>query len=404
MKLLQIAVSKNDLYCNGFTFNLTTRDLVRKDKKAADTYVQALKIKPNLYTQNVIALTGTTATGKTIMLELIGCALHIISSYDRLNDPFVKSVLDKLTASTHEISISFTFCNTDDKDSLYIYRLDSIIRYDKTKSNYYYVDENLYSMPVTKFKTELGYEQIKAYSDHQKSTVARVNSKDDPFLLSDTSIVISLKRMSCNYVSNLSKINIRTPDLADYNKKDFIHCFDPSIDSLIIKKQASGYIAKASFKRGNSAEKESIHTLENLISSGTIKGISLLSLAVTTLEKGDYLLVDDIEDHLDKQFIIFILELFTNSNTNPYGASLIFTTHHLELLNVFQRKDNIYLTSSDDSNSLELTRFDINRVITDKNLKKSDLISYRLMAHYAPKSVSFIKAYKLIENLLGGNK
>ncbi|GEM_PF-3710112 len=176
MKLLQIAVSKNDLYCNGFTFNLTTRDLVRKDKNAADTYVQALKIKPNLYTQNVIALTGTTATGKTIMLEIIGCALHIISSYDRLNDPFVKSVLDKLTASTHEISISFTFCNTDDKDSLHIYRLDSVIRYDKTKSNYYYVDENLYSMPVSKFKTELGYEQIKAYSDHQKSTVARVNS------------------------------------------------------------------------------------------------------------------------------------------------------------------------------------------------------------------------------------
>ena len=89
------------------------------------------------------------------MSELIGCALHIISSYDRLNDPFVKSVLDKLTASTNEISISYAFCNTDNKDSLHIYRLDSVIRYDKTKSNYYYADETLYSMPVYKFKTEL---------------------------------------------------------------------------------------------------------------------------------------------------------------------------------------------------------------------------------------------------------
>lgn len=400
MKLLQISVNNNDLFCNGFTFNLNTRDLVRRDKSASDTYTQALKIKSNLYTQNVIAITGSTATGKTVMLQIIGYALHIISTYDRLNDPFIKSVINKLTGNINDINISLTFYNTSSEGTQNIYRLDSAIHYDQAEANYYYVDENLYSMPLSKFKPEFGFEQIVTYSEQHSLTVARANTKDDPFLLDDMSIAVSLKRMSCNYFSNLCEINVITPDLADFNKKEIIQCFDPSIDSLIIKKQDTDYIARAVFKRGNSAVKEAIQSLKYLISSGTIKSISLLSLAVTALEKGGYLLVDDIEDHLDKQFISFILDLFTNSCTNPHGASLIFTTHYLELLDKFKRKDNIYLTSSDESNSLQLTRFDINRVITAKDLKKSELISSRMMENYARKNTSLIKANSAIEKHL----
>ena len=80
-----------------------------------------------------------------------------------------------------------------------------------------------------------------------------------------------------------------------------------------------------------------------LISTGTIRGQGLIQNAIEALKKGGYLIIDELEMHLNKELIKVILGLFKSKQTNPYGACLIFSTHYPEILNALDRKDNIYI-------------------------------------------------------------
>ena len=58
-------------------------------------------------------------------------------------------------------------------------------------------------------------------------------------------------------------------------------------------------------------------------------------------------IVDEIENHLNKQLVNVLIDLFQTSDTNPYGATLVFTTHYPEILDRIHRKDNVYFLSRD---------------------------------------------------------
>lgn len=49
--------------------------------------------------------------------------------------------------------------------------------------------------------------------------------------------------------------------------------------------------------------------LEKYLSSGTIKGINILFNAMVVLQSGGYLLVDEIENHLNKSIVINLINL-----------------------------------------------------------------------------------------------
>lgn len=78
MKLLQISAEQNDLFTKGFTLNLNTSDNVRKSKTDSDTFLQAYKLKPGLYNQTILAITGINATGKTTILEFIAMPFTLL--------------------------------------------------------------------------------------------------------------------------------------------------------------------------------------------------------------------------------------------------------------------------------------------------------------------------------------
>ena len=48
-----------------------------------------------------------------------------------------------------------------------------------------------------------------------------------------------------------------------------------------------------------------------------------------------------------------IINLFKDKTVNKHSASLIFTTHYCELLDLFNRQDNIWIAKADDKIYLE---------------------------------------------------
>lgn len=55
------------------------------------------------------------------------------------------------------------------------------------------------------------------------------------------------------------------------------------------------------------------------------------------------MLIDEIENHLNKRLVQLIIELFGDNDINRKGAMLIFSTHYAEILETITRKDSIYI-------------------------------------------------------------
>ena len=85
-----------------------------------------------------------------------------------------------------------------------------------------------------------------------------------------------------------------------------------------------------------------------MLSSGTIKGLYLYLYVLISLELGKDLLIDEIEIHFHKTLIENLINLYKDKRINKHNATLIFTTHYCELLDLFNRYDNIYITKHED--------------------------------------------------------
>lgn len=80
-------------------------------------------------------------------------------------------------------------------------------------------------------------------------------------------------------------------------------------------------------------------------SLGTRALVSFLAYAFKVLKNGGIFIVDEVESSLHTLLTLRLVELFSNQETNPKGAQLLFTTHETQLMNFKGvRRDQIWLT------------------------------------------------------------
>jgi GH25 family lysozyme M1 (1,4-beta-N-acetylmuramidase) len=82
--------------------------------------------------------------------------------------------------------------------------------------------------------------------------------------------------------------------------------------------------------------------------------------------------------------------LFKDEKTNPNGALLIFSTHYLEILDIMNRKDNIYVTRKDKEFNLSVIKF--SDKIERNDVKKSDIFLSNSFMNTAP-------SYEIIQKI-----
>jgi uncharacterized protein len=83
-----------------------------------------------------------------------------------------------------------------------------------------------------------------------------------------------------------------------------------------------------------------------LESSGTQGAFVLLSRLLQALEIGGLAVIDEFENDLHPHMLEAILDLFSNPDTNPHNAQLIFTSHAVEVLNLLH-KSQVMLVEKD---------------------------------------------------------
>lgn len=79
-------------------------------------------------------------------------------------------------------------------------------------------------------------------------------------------------------------------------------------------------------------------------SEGTKKLLSILPHILSSLEQGSLIAADDLDSLLHPHLLRYIISLFTNSEKNPHGSQLMFTSHNTaNLLPPILRRDEIWL-------------------------------------------------------------
>ena len=80
-------------------------------------------------------------------------------------------------------------------------------------------------------------------------------------------------------------------------------------------------------------------------SDGTQKLLALTAPILDSLESGNMLIIDELDNSLHTELVEAIIKLFNSESTNPNNAQLIFTTHDTNLLDQkLFRRDQIWFT------------------------------------------------------------
>ena len=396
MRLLGFEIHNTNLFGKNLHIDLVATDKVSQLITDNDNIERAYRIDSgaSIYSQNLIAFTGLNATGKTTILEVIQILLQIVANDARLNDPHIKPIIQKIIGSvdgTNEKPIVFVMWFEIDKQILEL--TSSIIKRYTLDEEYDFVYKNEI-LKVRSF-SKLTKKNLFNFV-HSKVINQRTDFEDAKFLLDDMSIASMFKdkatKVLCSFEKYNTVRNIR-PMIPDVS---IIQCFDSAISCIEQSDSKDKY--KLKFKKDGDSEYDvSYDDLESILSSGTVKALHFFPALQSVLKSGGYILFDEIENHINKRLVEWILSLFENRDYNPHGACLIFTTHYPELLDTFVRKDNIYITRKRSDGTLEAVKY--SDEIERNELLKSNVILGNLIKGTVPKYASM----KAAEQALADN-
>ena len=81
---------------------------------------------------------------------------------------------------------------------------------------------------------------------------------------------------------------------------------------------------------------------------------------------------------------------------NPHGACLVFTTHYTEILDMIDRKDNIYITRRERKDPKALEALNYSDEVRRNDVKKSEVF----LSNYIPGTAPSYENIRALENQL----
>lgn len=353
MKLLKLAAMGLPLFKEKLEMSFIASQRVNEDIKDK---LYRLNDNYNYYTNNVNAIIGINASGKTSVLKVILLALNILD-----NEPLNHCPTVTILGESDEAVLDLCFLSNNND----ICRLRSIIGYSNEDRRYYFKDEQFWTKPLSSVKTK------KDLIEFGDLAPLSIRNSDEAFLADDTSIIIAYNKTQGQrsfVVDLLFMTNYNILGITSQISPEIIRFLDPTIEDLKLVHTDSKTSVKLKFYGKDWINLPDYIELDNYLSSGTIKGISIFTVATEVIKRGGYMIVDELENHFNHEIVATLIKLFMNSSINKKGGSLIFTTHYPEILDEFDRNDSITITR----NRNGITAENLSDILKRNDIKKSD--------------------------------
>lgn len=323
----------------------------------------------NFYLNRTLTFIGKNAAGKTQILRVISFVMTLIQA-NPINQ--IQSDTNVLNLNVGECALFevYFYENHEGVEKLYKLRtsVERILNEDTYREEYIISSENLFTKEINRIKSK---KEVFDFSD------AKIEDRQgEKYMgLSNDVSMLNLFYNVGNKTEKIKKIHYHDQlFFTNHNflstiRKDFpneiLEFLDPSIEYLEFKRNDSKSIgATIKFKeKEDTIEIDNIVNLGEVLSSGTIKGFGIFLLALASLERGGYLIIDELENHFNREIVATLIRFFLNSKMNVMGATLIYSSHYAELIDTIDRNDSIYIVRK---------RKNINIEKLSKTVKRND--------------------------------
>lgn len=356
MKLLKITAEGLPLFKEKLDLTFYAQQRVNEDDKEV-----LYPLFSSIYLNPANGFIGINASGKTSVLKVILVILNMLN-----NEPLNHiEGIDILGDAKTVVFNSFFYAEENQE----IGRLETVVISRKTVT-----DDRQYSIISEKLWLKKAAETItrKEIVNFTGKTPVIIRNEQEEFLSEDVSIMIAYNKKIKEHinVANLllfTNINV-FPFPLDISP-EVITFLDPTIEKLSIKKKNEKSLTYLKFKNKKEIVLDNPIELSSYLSSGTIKGMIVFTLAKMLLQTGGYLIVDELENHFNKEIAATLMRFFMDSKLNKNGAVLLFSTHYPELLDEYERNDSIFITRNQDGIFVE----NLCHILNRNDMKKSDI-------------------------------
>lgn len=378
MKILRINIQGLPLFKQELDILFYAQQRVNDEDKES---LYKLTTTPNVYLHAANAFIGINASGKTSVLKAVQLALNIVKN-EPINHVSAKTIL----GGTEKAVFRIYFCDVLQN----VCCLETEIASKKTKTGdftYSIVDEKLWEKPLASVKSK------KYLTDFSGMEPAAVRNENEVFLSDDVSFIIAHNKKTkdtLNICSLLSFTNVNVLPFSEDIPLEVIAFLDPTIEKLCFEQMENKTFIHLKFKEEEEIVLNNAMDLEQYLSSGTIKGIITFSMVKEALQTGGYLLVDEIENHFNKEIVMTLIRFFMDSKLNKNGGTLIFTTHYPELLDEYDRNDGIHIIR----NRNGITAENLSNILTRNDIKKSDAYQSGFLEGTTPAYEAYMRLKK----------
>ena len=361
-----------------------------------DNFGNLYSLAPHLHLNCANAFVGINASGKTSILKVILFALKLLRN-EAINHIETKSIL----GDSPEVVFDLYFFSSKKE----ICKLTThIVSYKNDDDSIYYKieEESLYTKKCQSALTKKNLFEFSDIVPHlNRAEIRNVNN----FLLDDVSIIVAYNKENQDtldvfetmFLTNENALPLVQGDIPS----EIIEFLDPSIESISFEKgNAKTPVVILKFKNLEEIRIDKQKDLLNYLSSGTIKGITIFLSVLYVLSKGGYLIIDEIENHFNKEIVATVLRFFMDSKLNPNGAVLVYSSHYPELLDEYKRSDSIFIMN----NTNGIIAQNLSVLLKRNDIKKSDAFQSGHLGNTAPSYESYMKLKLFVKNFLGSKE
>ncbi len=382
MKILRITAQGLPLFKEDLDICFYTQQRVSEDDRN-----NLYNLIDNYYLHSAYAFIGINASGKTSVLKAISLALNIIKN-EPINHVKTKTILGG--------SEKATICTYFYDKRKYICCLETVITAKKAKTGEYVysiLSERLWEKPIASVKSK------KYLTDFDGIEPVDSRNSNEAYLSDDVSFIIAHNKKLNDTVDVFSLLSYRDMNVLPFTENiplEVIAFLGPNIEKLCFEQAEGKTFIHLKFRDEDEIILNNAADLEQYLSSGTIKGIITFSMVKEVLQSGGYLLVDEIENHLNKEIVTTLMHFFMDSRLNKRGGTLIFTTHYPELLDEYDRNDGICIVRNRNGITVE----NLSYILRRNDIKKSDAYQSGFLEGTTPEYEAYIRLKKNLAALI----
>jgi len=355
MKLLRITAEGLPLFKEKLDLSFYAQQRVTEEQKNI-----LYPLFANIWVNSAIGFIGINASGKTSVLKVILLALEIIN-----NEPINHIETRDILGNSKEVKLNMYFFSGETNE---VCRLETIITSHKSKSegiSYSIASETMWTKCVDVVTTR------KAMLDFEGREPVMIRSSQEDFLSDDVSIMIARNKKTKEHIRIVNLLKYTNENVLPFSEDipaEIITFLDPTIEKLHFDENDSKTLIHLKFRGKEEILLNSPVELNSYLSSGTVKGMITFTLAREVLQSGGYIVVDEVENHFNKEIVTTLLRFFMDNKLNKNGGILIFSTHYPELLDEYERNDGIFITR----NRNGITAENLSKILKRNDIKKSD--------------------------------